>query len=222
MAAQVTAAPLTDQTQQVHRHRRQCTHQVVGVKVARGQQREVHVGLEHRVKLLVRAVVGLQGQDALGRERLGQSARPALQHILGQQHLLVAPVDDALAQAVHPPRSQDMTLVLDLNRLAPDTLALALAQHRPPGIGIGHLGPGDRLHRCAAWVHLKMKAILRSRALACWSMAHMSLVDSKPESARVSKGSGVSRATSGNTRSKLYSVSQGECCVPGRKASSRQ
>jgi hypothetical protein len=47
---------LAHQAQQVHRHRRQCAHQIVRVELARGQPGEIHVGLELRVKLLMRAV----------------------------------------------------------------------------------------------------------------------------------------------------------------------
>ena len=58
--------------QDVHRQRRKFTHQIVGVELARWQPLQVQVGLELRVELLARAVIGIQGDDGLGIERLGK------------------------------------------------------------------------------------------------------------------------------------------------------
>lgn len=61
--------------QDVHRHRGQGADQEVGVKLATGQPLQVHVGLELRVKLLVRSVVFVQLDDVLYGEILRQCRR---------------------------------------------------------------------------------------------------------------------------------------------------
>ena len=73
-------ATLADQAQDVHRQGGELAHQIVGVELARGQARQVQVGLELGVKLLVRAVVAVQRDDVPGLEAgLRQAGRPALQ-----------------------------------------------------------------------------------------------------------------------------------------------
>jgi len=147
---------LTDQPQQIHSHRAQCAHQVVGVELARGQAHQIHVGLELRVELLVRAVSGVQIDDLLRAEGLGigQGGAPALQHILRPQHLLASLVDGALGQAVDPPGRDYVLGVFKLNRIAPKALALALAQGAPERVRVSHPGFGNRLHRRLARVPL--------------------------------------------------------------------
>ncbi len=157
---------LTHQAQQVHGHRRQCTDQVVGVELARGQTREVHVGLELRMELLVRTMVSVQLDDGLLVKALGQGGAPALEHVLGQQQLLAPFVDGALGQAKHAARMQALPGMGDLDRLATHTLALALAQHRPARSRIGHARLGPRLYRRAARVPLDDEGHLTLQHLA--------------------------------------------------------
>lgn len=145
---------LANQAQQVHRHGRQRAHHVVGVELARGQPGQIHVGFELRVKLLMRAVLGVQGNDLLGRERLRQGGAPAFQHILGQQHLLAPFVNGALGQAVHAACFEALVTVSDGHALLPQALAFTGAQYRPSGVGIGYPCLGDGLYRRAARVPL--------------------------------------------------------------------
>ena len=69
---------------------------------------------------------------------------------------------------------------------------------------------------------MMMKAISRSRALACAVISCISFNEQKPESARTSKGVPTRLAAIGKARSKLYWLSAAECCTPGRSANSRQ
>lgn len=111
--------------------------------------------LPHEVPLCAtKPMVCVQRNDLLGRERVGQGGAPALQHILGQQHLLALFVDGAFGQPVHAPRSQHVIAMPELNTVCPQALALALTQLRPSGAGIGGSVPGHRLHRRRAWVPL--------------------------------------------------------------------
>ena len=71
-------------------------------------------------------------------------------------------------------------------------------------------------------IHLMMKEISRSSALACAVISCISFKEQKPESARTSKGVDTKLAAIGKARSKLYALSAAECCTPGRRASSRQ
>lgn len=76
---------LPNHAQQVHRQSCKLAHQGVGVKLARGQSLQVHVGLELRMKLLMREVIVIQGNDVSRAELGWQRGRPTFQYVLGQQ-----------------------------------------------------------------------------------------------------------------------------------------
>lgn len=75
---------LTDQAQEVVRHGSQAEHEHVGVELAAGQALQIQVGLELAVELFVRAVIGVQRDDRVG--RIGQRGRPAVDVDLGQSN----------------------------------------------------------------------------------------------------------------------------------------
>jgi len=66
---------LPHQVQQIHDYHRQCIQQIVRIELARRQAHAIHVHLELKMKLLMC-------------ELIGQSGAPAVQHMLGQQHIL--------------------------------------------------------------------------------------------------------------------------------------
>jgi hypothetical protein len=86
---------LTIQAQDVDRHRSQGADQEVGIKLAAGQTRQIHVGLELRMELLVPGVVSILINDVLHRELLGQRRRPALPLIVGQTYSAVGCMNQA-------------------------------------------------------------------------------------------------------------------------------
>ena len=128
---------LANQAQQVHGHRGELADQVVGVELARGQALKIHVAFELRVKLLMRGMVTIQGNDVLSRKRLGQSCGPAFQNVLRKQQQRAALVDGALGQAKDSPNGVSLCAHVDqLQRVLPDALALACAIDRPEGTGV--------------------------------------------------------------------------------------
>ncbi len=74
---------LTHEAQHVHRQGRKLADKIVRVELPRGQSLQIHVGFEFRMELLVRGVPGVQVDDRLGADGLGQACRPALQDDLG-------------------------------------------------------------------------------------------------------------------------------------------
>jgi len=166
---------LAHDAQQIHGQRRQRAHQVVGGKLARGQAVEIHVGFELGMKLLVRGMVSVQGDDLLRAELAAQRRGPALQHVLGQQHLLALFVEGALAQTVDAPQGALWALaLLPLSHLngvqffLPQALALTGAQLGPLGGRIGTALLGDALDRRGARVPLDqhIDAPLQRRRMA--------------------------------------------------------
>ena len=128
---------LANQAQQVHGYRGELADQVVGVELARGQALKIHVAFELRVKLLMRGMVTIQGNDVLSRKRLGQSCGPAFQNVLRKQQQRAALVDGALGQAKDSPNGVGSYAHVDqLQRVLPDALALACAIARPEGAGV--------------------------------------------------------------------------------------
>ncbi len=51
---------LPNQAQQIHRHRGELANQIVSVKLSARQALQIHIGLELRVKLLMRGVITVQ------------------------------------------------------------------------------------------------------------------------------------------------------------------
>jgi len=138
---------LANQTQQVHGHGGELAYQVVGVKLARGQALQIHVGLELGMELLMGGVIAVQGDDVAGSELLGQRRCPALDLIIGQQQHYATLVDGALGQAKDAPHRVGGTAYTgQIQTLLPDALALALSQHAPLGAGISRLLAGNGLH----------------------------------------------------------------------------
>lgn len=140
---------LTDQAQQVHRHSRRPLQlradQIVGAELARGQSLQTHVALKLRVKLLVRAMLGIQPNDPSGIDVHGQAGGPALQHVLGQQQRLAMLVDSALGQTIDAPHGLLPGIdTINLHKLLPHAQALALAGMTPHGVGVPHLLCGMR------------------------------------------------------------------------------
>jgi hypothetical protein len=82
-----------------------------------------------------------------GVNELGKVDAPALQNILGQQHLLALFVDGAFGQPAHAPRSQHVIAMPELKSVYPQALALALAHLRPSGADIVLLVLVNHLHR---------------------------------------------------------------------------
>lgn len=117
--------------QDVYRQRRKSAHQRVRIELARGQPREVQVGLELGVELLVRAVVCVQGDDLPGIESARQRGRPAVEFVLGQYQVLAARADRALDEPQHP--AHRTLYIGKLNSLLPDDHPLALARVLPVG-----------------------------------------------------------------------------------------
>ncbi|CUJ22113.1 Uncharacterised protein [Achromobacter xylosoxidans] len=150
--------------QDVHRQRRKFTHQIVGVELARWQPLQVQVGLELRVELLVRAVIGVQGDDGLGIERLGkQTCAPSLQGEPRFDQDLAFGLDGSLGQAQHP--AQRSLNPLDLQRLLPHRHALARAGGLPDGGRVGGKTSGQRRHVGRARVPLDQPIDLGSAGL---------------------------------------------------------
>jgi hypothetical protein len=138
---------LTYQAQGVHRHRSQSADQEVGVKLAAGQTLRVHIGLELRMKLLVRGVVFVQINDVLHRELLPQCRRPALNFVGVQLQRVTVLVDGALDQAQNPPRRIGLVAnAFQLERVSPQAHAFVIAQMTHHGVGILHAPGGDGLH----------------------------------------------------------------------------
>lgn len=146
---------LANQAQQIHRHRSQLAHQIVGVKFARGQKLQIHVGLELRVKLLMRGVVTVQRYHLRRLKAGSQRGGPALQHVLGQEQRLAVLVDGALGQSVNAPRRTLFGAhTLQLQRLLPQAKALALALQTPSHTGVVALFGVNGLHGRDAGVPL--------------------------------------------------------------------
>ena len=152
---------LANQAQQVHRHCSERAHQVVGIKLARGQPLQIHVGLELRVltwgfaKLLMRGVRAIQRNHLFGRETAGQRSGPAFQHEFGQQQGVAMAVNGALGQTKDAPRRVGRTAhASQTKRGSPQAFALAGACAMPRRAGVGRLVRGDALHRRATRVPL--------------------------------------------------------------------
>lgn len=129
--------------------------QVVGIKLARGQTLQIHVGFELRVKLLMGGMIAVQGNDLSGAELLWQHARPAFEHILGQQQNHPELVNGALCEAIDTSRRVGCTAHIDqIQTLLPDALPLARAMHRPLRAGISRPSGSNSLHRGSARVPL--------------------------------------------------------------------
>lgn len=133
---------LIHQTQQIHGNRNQCAQQKDRGDLALGQPNESRVGLELRMKLLVCATVRKQSNDLLRRERcFAQGYAPALQHILGQKHLLIPHVDGALSQPVDTVHRQSGIAFTNLNAISPHTLTLVLTHSDPHRMCYRAIGP---------------------------------------------------------------------------------
>ena len=202
---------LAHQAQDVHGQRGQLAHQVVGVELARGQPGEVEVGLELGVKLLMRAVVGVQRDDGLRVELLGaQAGGPAFEFDLGNQQLLTLPVDRALDQPVDAPQRPGDAF--DAQRLIPHRQALARAGLLPLRLCVGlaphqHLGLVD-----AARVPLDQPIDLRLPRLTARLIARLiARLDAAHQRGRIKP-----RIQPRQDRRVLVGT------MPGRSASSRQ
>lgn len=144
---------LSNQTQQVHRQCNELAHQVVGIELASGQALQIHVGLELRVKLLMGDMIAIQRDDLSGVELLGQSRRPALQHLLGQQQNHPMFVNGALGEEIDTTRRIGLGAHIDkLQTFLPDALALVFAMDRPLRVGVGGLLGGNRFDWRAPWI----------------------------------------------------------------------
>ena len=145
---------LAHDAQQVHRHRRQRAHQVVGGKLARGQAIEIHVGLELGMELFMGGVVAVQRDDLFVFNLWPQRGAPALEHVLGKEQGLALLVEGALSQAVDAPQRWAASgLDVDgFERLAPQALAFAHSELRPRAADIGAALDGNLLHRRTARV----------------------------------------------------------------------
>jgi hypothetical protein len=133
---------LSNQAQDVHRHRSLCADQDVGVKLATGQTLQVHVGLELGMELPASGVVSVQLNDILHRELVCQCRRPAFQFVSGQQQWVAVLVaksqvhDDALDQSQYETCRIGLAAhAVQMELLRPQTHALAFVQMTPLGVG---------------------------------------------------------------------------------------
>ena len=146
---------LPNQAQQIHRHRGELANQIVGVKLSARQALQIHIGLELRVKLLMRGVITVQ-LNHLGRtERLGQRRRPALQGVLRQQQCVAMLVGAALSQAVNPAHRAGLAAdAVQRQRFLPQAFALTGALAHPLRSRIRRPLCRNGLHRRSARVPL--------------------------------------------------------------------
>lgn len=133
-------------------------------------------------------------------------------------------VDGALSQSIDSPIwVGGASHTGQLQGLLPQAFVLTQTLAHPRCAGISHPFCSDGFHRgLVRGFHLMMKAISRCRVWACEVVSCISFAKQKPESARTSKGLDTRLAAIGKARSRLYSLSDVECCTPGRNANSRQ
>lgn len=146
---------LTNQTQYVRRRcRRQGPNQEAGVKLATGQMLQVCIGLEPKVKLLVRSVVFVQLDNVLGGELLQQCRCPNCKLLVGQQPRLAMLAAGALDQM----QSSSFWVGFCNNAFERELLHLqthvfAFALMTPNGVGICHTLGGDGSYARFALIH---------------------------------------------------------------------
>ena len=130
---------LPNQAQQIHRHCGELADQIVGVKLSARQALQIHIGLELRVKLLMRGVITVQLNHLSRTERLGQRRRPAFQSVLRQQQWVAMLVNAALSQAVDPARRVGLTAdAVQRQRFLPQAFAFAGALAHPYRARVSH------------------------------------------------------------------------------------
>lgn len=141
---------LANQTQDVQLHRCQGAIKEVGVKLSTGQTLQVHIGLELGRELLVRSLVFVQVDDVVHRKLLRQCRRPTCQLVGGHQQGVPVRVYSALCQAQKaqkaPSRIGLGANAVQVERVSPQTHALAFAQMAPDSVGGCHLSGCDCVH----------------------------------------------------------------------------
>ena len=131
---------LPNKKQEVQCYAGQLAHQEGGVELTQGQRRQIHIGLELRVELFVRCVLGAQRNDGLYIKALWQRGGPALQDVFGQQHGVAELFHGSLGQTVYAPGNMSWTAhALDIERLFPQAFALIDALWVPHRTGVCHL-----------------------------------------------------------------------------------
>ena len=214
---------LPNQAQQVHRQRSELAHQIIVIELARGQSLQIHVGLELRVRLLMGGMVKIQFEDLSRIELLGQRARPAFHHVLGQQQNYTVLVNGAPGETI------DTTCRVGLNSniyqiqtLLPDALPLAGAMDRPLRVGVAGLLGCNRFDRRAPGIPLDDEGDLTLESTGlCGNFLHQ-LQRAKARIGALQQGR---RNQTGGHRQgafKVSSLSVAECFTPGCSANFRQ
>ena len=146
---------LPNHAQKVPRHICKLAHQVVCVKLARGQALQIHVGLELRMELLMGDMIAVQGNDVGHAELLWKRGGPAFNLVVRKQQGIALLVYGALNKTIDPSGRVAGTAHLgQVQAFLPDALLLAGAQRLPLHCRICRLLSSNRFNGRTTWISL--------------------------------------------------------------------